>query len=258
MPQTAYALVTGASSGIGKELAKALAARRRNLVLVARSKDKLDALAAELRARHAILAEPVGFDLSREGAAAWLYERLRGLGLKVDLLVNNAGFGARGRFWQLPAERQAQMIRLNVNALVELTHLFLPSFVAERRGAVINVSSTASFQPVPYISIYAATKAFVTSFSLGLAEELRPYGVAVVTLCPGGTETNFFEAGQYGKRKMPGGLQPAPEVVEAALRALDHGGGLVVPRLMNKASIFVQRVMPRSWVIKAAARIFKV
>jgi short-subunit dehydrogenase len=150
------------------------------------------------------------------------------------------------------------MIRLNVSALADLTYLFLPSFVAQRRGAVINVSSTASFQPVPYTSIYAATKAFVTSFSLGLAEELRPYGVTVVTLCPGGTDTNFFDAGQYGKRDMPGGLQPAPEVAEAAVRALDRDGGLVVPRLMNKAAIFVERFIPRSWPIRVAARIFRV
>src|SRR5712692_6706184 len=258
MPETTYALVTGASSGIGKELAKGLAARKRNLVLVARSKDKLDALATDLRVAHGILAESIEFDLSREGAAAWLYERLRGLGLKIDVLVNNAGFGARGRFWELPAERQAQMIRLNVSALIELTYLFLPSLVAERRGTVMNVSSTASFQPVPYTAIYAATKAFVTSFSLGLAEELRPYGVTVVTLCPGGTDTDFFDAGQYGKRNMPGGLQPVHEVAEAALRALDHGGGLVVPRLMNKAALFAQRFIPRSWPIRAAARIFRV
>ncbi len=258
MPETTYALVTGASSGIGMEIAKGLAARKRNLVLVARSKEKLDALAVDLRAAHGILVESIEFDLSREGGAAWLYERLRGLGLKIDLLVNNAGFGAQGRFWELPAERQAQMIRLNVSALIELTYLFLPSLVADRRGAVMNVSSTASFQPVPYTSIYAATKAFVTSFSLGLAEELRPYGVTVVTLCPGGTDTNFFNAGQYGKREMPGGLQAAHEVAEAALRALDRGGGLVVPRLMNRAAIFAQRFIPRSWPIRVAARIFRV
>ena len=258
MAELNYALITGASSGIGEEFARALAKRRRNLVLVARSKQKLEALAGEFRDSQGIRAEPMEFDLSLPGAAFHLNERLRGRGLKIDLLVNNAGFGARGKFWELSPERQAQMLRLNIQALVELTNLLLPPMVEERRGGVINVASTASFQPVPYITVYAATKAFVTSFSEALAEELRPYGVIVVTLCPGGTKTNFFEAGQYGTRDFPGGLQPPAEVVEAALQALDRGGGLVVPRLLNKAGVFAQRFVPRSWPIKLAARIFRV
>ncbi len=253
-----YALVTGASSGIGEGFARVLAERRRNLVLVARSKEKLEALASEFRTRHGILAQAIDFDLSLPDAAAGLYQRLGARGLKIDLLVNNAGFGARGKFWELPAERQASMIRLNVNALVELTYLVLPDMIKERRGSIINVSSTASFQAVPYTTTYAATKAFVTSFSLGLAEELRPFGVTVVTLCPGGTDTNFFDVNQYGTRKMPGGLQPTHEVVDAALKRLDGGGGLVVPRFFNKAAIFAQRLVPHSWPIKAAARLFRV
>jgi short-subunit dehydrogenase len=129
--------------------------------------------------------------------------------------------------------------------------------VEERRGAVINVSSTASFQPVPYTTVYAATKAFVTSFSMGLAEELRPYGIRVVTLCPGGTRTNFFQASQYGTKNFPGGLEAPEEVIEAALKALERGGGLVVPRLMNKAGVFLQRFVPRSWVAKISAGLFR-
>lgn len=253
-----YALITGASSGIGECFARALAARKHKLVLVARSKAKLDALATELRAAHAILAQPLDFDLSRPGAAAHLARDLRERQLKIDLLVNNAGFGARGKFWELPLERQAEMLRLNVQALVELTHLLLPAMVEQRRGGIINVSSTASFQPVPYTTTYGATKAFVTSYSLGLAEELRPYGVAVVTLCPGGTRTNFFAASQYGEWKSPGGHQAPAKVVEAALKALDRGGGLVVPRLINKFGVFSQRFVPRSLVAKIAARMFRV
>ncbi len=252
-----YALVTGASSGIGEEFARKLGGRKRNLVLVARSREKLEALAAEFRTAHGILAEAIESDLSLPGAAGHLNERLRARGLKIDLLVNNAGVGAQGKFWELSPERQASMIRLNIDALVELTHLLLPPMLAARRGAIINVSSTASFQPVPYITVYSATKAFVTSFSLGLAEELRPYGVRVVTLCPGGTDTNFFRASQYGKRNFPGGLQPGAEVVAAALQALDRGGGLVVPRLMNKFLLFVQRFIPRTWPPKAGARMFR-
>lgn len=252
-----YALITGASSGIGECFARALGARGRNLVLVARSKPKLEALAAELRISYKVQVESLSYDLSLAGAATSLAEALRERRLEVGLLVNNAGFGARGEFWKLPLERQSEMLRLNVHALVDLTHLLLPSMVEQRCGGIINVSSTASFQPVPYTTVYAATKAFVSSFSAGLAEELRPYGVVVVTLCPGGTSTNFFEASRYGTRSFPGGLQAPEEVVEAGLAALDRGGGLVVPRLMNKASVFVQRLVPRSWVARFSARLFR-
>ena len=190
-------------------------------------------------------------------AAAGLAAKLSADELGVDLLINNAGFGARGEFWQLPQERQDQMLRLNIEAVVGLTHLLLPTMIERRRGGIINVSSTASFQPVPYTAAYGATKAFVTSFSMSLAEETRPYGIRVVTLCPGGTRTNFFVAGEYHKRTLPGGLQTPEEVVAAALQSLDRGGGLVVPRLMNKASVFAQRFLPRSLVARIAARLFR-
>lgn len=257
MSDPAYALVTGASSGIGECFARALAARGHNLILVARSTDKLEALADEFRTQHSVLAVPLPVDLSAPGAAAQLNQVLQERGLGVDLLVNNAGFGARGRFWELPLDRQAPMLHLNVQALVELTHLLLPPMVAQHRGGIINVSSTAGFQAVPYTSVYAASKAFVTSFSEGLAEELRPFGIVVVTLCPGGTRTNFFVASQYGRPKLPGGMQDPPEVVAAALRALDRGGGTVVPGLLNKASLLSQRLVPRRVVARIAARIFR-
>ena len=255
---SSYALVTGASSGIGECFARMLAARKQNVILVARSKDKLAAVAKELSSAHGIAAEAIDFDLSVAGASERLASQLRERKLEVGLLVNNAGFGARGRFHELPLERQSEMVRLNVMVLVELTHYLLPSMVEQRRGAIINVSSTASFQPVPYTVIYGATKAFVTSFSLGLAEELRGSGVAVVTLCPGGTRTNFGVASRYGVTKLPGGQKSPEEVVAAALKALDSGGGLVVPGRRNKAGVFVQRFVPRSWAVKGAARFFKV
>lgn len=258
MPQPSYALVTGASSGIGECFARALAARGRNLALVARSREKLESLAAELRAGHGIAAGPVALDLSEAGAAAKLVEILRQRQLKIDLLVNNAGFGARGRFWELPLARQSEMIRLNVMALAELTHLLLPSMIEDRRGAIINVSSTASFQPIPYTVTYAATKAFVTSFSEALREELSSFGITVVTLCPGGTRTDFFRASGYGRPKLLGGLQAAEGVVAEALKALDRGGGLTVPRWINKLGIFSQRFVPRSLVVKITGRMFRV
>jgi short-subunit dehydrogenase len=256
MAESGYALVTGASSGIGECFSKQLAARGSNLILVARSTDKLGAMAKDLASADNVHTEPISLDLSEPGAAARLATTLEERGLRVQLLVNNAGFGARGRFWELPLDRQAAMVRLNVQALFELTHLLLPPMVAARQGAIINVSSTASFQPVPYTALYGATKAFVTSFSEGLAEELRPYGIIVVTLCPGGTRTNFNIASGFGRPPLPGGMQSSEEVVRAALAALDRGGGLVVPGLRNKLGLVSQRLIPRRLVTKVAARIF--
>jgi uncharacterized protein len=257
MAESEYALVTGASSGIGECFARALASRKRNLVLVARSLNKLEALATEFRRKHSVEVVPVGMDLSGEGAARRLAELMKERKLVVDLLVNNAGFGAQGEFWKLPLDRQTQMMHLNILALVELTHFLLPPMVEQRRGVIVNVSSTASFQPLPYVSVYAATKAFVTSFSMALEQELRPYGVSVITLCPGGTRTNFFEASQYETRKFAIGLQSPEEVVKAALRALDGTGGLVVPGVLNRLMIASQRLAPRGLVVKAAGNIFR-
>jgi uncharacterized protein len=252
-----YTLITGASSGIGECFARALAARKHNLVLVARSQAKLEALAGELRTTFAVQAEPLVLDLSVPGAAATLAQLVAERKLTIDLLINNAGFGAAGEFWRISLGREAEMVRLNVQALMELTHLLLPPMVERRRGAIINVSSTASFQPMPYSAVYAATKAFVTAFSLGLGEELRPFGVRVITLCPGMTDTNFFAAGGYGARRAPGGIQAPEEVVGAALMALDHSGGLVVPRLLNKFGVFIQRFVPRAAVLRVTARMFR-
>lgn len=257
MSQEMYTLITGASSGIGECFAHALAARKHNLALVARSKEKLETLASRLGSEHGVKTVVLVSDLSAPGAAAVLAEQLRARQLAVDLLINNAGFGGRGEFWGLPLDRQSEMVRLNVVAVMVLTYLLLPAMIERRAGAIINVSSTASFQPVPYTAVYGSTKAFVTSFSLALAEEVRPYGIRVVTLCPGGTRTNFFVAGDYKRRSLPGGLQSPEEVVEAALGALDRKGGLVVPRFFNKLSVFVQRFVPRQAVARVAARLFR-
>jgi uncharacterized protein len=256
----AFTLITGASSGIGERFARAFAARRENLILVARSGDKLLALAEELRREHGVVIEVFPADLSAPAAAEALVRALGERHLEVETLVNNAGFGARGRFWELPLDRQREMFHLNVMAVVELTHRLVALMIAKRRGAIINVSSTAAFQPVAYTTLYGATKSFVTSFSMALAEEVRPYGIRVVTLCPGGTRTNFFQASQYSIRefKVPGGMMPPEAVVEAALRKLDGGGGLVISGWFNKFSVFSQRLAPRSLVARLAARVFKV
>lgn len=254
---TRFALITGASSGIGACFARALAVRGKPLVLVARSKDKLEALKSEIAAKHSLPIEIIDQDLSLEGAAARLAASVKERGIAVELLVNNAGFGANGEFWKLALDRQVKMLHLNIVTLTELTHLFLPAMVERRAGGVINISSTASFQPIPYTSVYAATKAYVTSFSMGLAEELRPYGVKVVALCPGGTATNFFDAGEFTKIHFPGGLQSPEEVVEAGLHAFERGQSLAVTRWINRLMIFVQRLAPRRLVAQQAGQMFR-
>jgi len=252
-----YSLITGASSGIGECFAHALAERKHNLVLVSRSAERLQALAAELRGQHGILAESMAIDLAATGAAAELSGQLAGRGLAIDLLINNAGFGAQGEFAQLPLPRQAEMLAVNVASLVELTHFLVRPMMERRQGAVINVASTAAFQPVPYITLYAATKAFVYSFSMGLEDELKPYGVRVVTLCPGGTKTNFFQASGYERPKFLGGLLTPERVVADGLRRLDAGGGLVTSGVVNKMTVFVQRFLPRSLPVTMAGKMFK-
>ena len=255
MSLPSYALVTGASSGIGECFARALAAQRRNVVLVARSAEKLRAVAAELQSKLGILAEPWSADLSEPGAGIRLAGLLGERGWDIDLLINNAGFGARGEFWKLSLERQSALMRLQIETMVELTSRLLPPMLAKRRGGIINVSSMTGFQPIPYATTYSATKAFMTSFSMGLREELRPYGLAVVTVCPGGTRTNFvIEGAQHGRHRFPGGRQAPEQVAAEALEKLELGGGLVVPRFVNKASVFWQRLVPRSLVPKLLAK----
>jgi short-subunit dehydrogenase len=252
-----FALITGASGGIGACFARALAARGRNLVLVARSKDKLEALRSEIAAKHSLRIEVIEQDLSEEGAAQRLAATLTERGIAVDLLVNNAGFGAHGQFWKLPLDRQVMMLRLNIVTLTELTHLLLPGMVERRGGGIINISSTASFQPVPYTSVYAATKAYVTSFSMGLAEEVGEYGVKVLALCPGPTATKFFDAGQFSKINLPGGLQSPEKVVEVGLRAFDRGRSLAVTRFINRLMIFALRLAPRRLAAQQAGNMFR-
>ncbi|HBB89699.1 MAG TPA: oxidoreductase [Blastocatellia bacterium] len=253
-----YALITGASKGLGKYFARALAARKQNLILVARSKDKLEALASELRDSHTILAESVEFDLASPGAGLQLALKLRERKLQVELLVNNAGFGERGKFWELSLERQLQMIHLHNTAVVELTHQFLPAMIAAGRGGIINVSSLAGFQPVPYAAMYSATKSFLTTFSMALREELRPTGVKVVTVCPGRLRADPEDPEAHEKRqKVPGREQRHEEVVSETLKKLESGGGLVIPGRLNRLTVRGQRLVSLNAVPKIVARLSK-
>jgi short-subunit dehydrogenase len=253
-----YSLVTGASKGLGKYFARALAARKQNLILVARSKDKLSALANELRTAHGILAEPLAIDLASPGAGLQLAQQLRERNLQTELLVNNAGFGKRGEFLQLSLERQLQMIRLHNSGVVELTYQLLPAMIADGHGGIINVSSMAGFQPVPYAALYSATKSFLTTFSMALREELRRSGVKVVTVCPGRLRADPEDAEAQEKRqKVPGGEQRHEDVVSETLMKFDSGGGLVIPGRINRLTVRGQRLMSLNAVPKIAARISK-
>jgi uncharacterized protein len=246
------ALVTGASSGIGAAFARALAARGANLVLAARSADRLEALARELSAGHGVQAVAVPADLAHPGAGPELARELDRRGLAVDVLVNNAGFATYGPFESIAAERERDEVQLNVAALVDLCHAFLPGMLSRRRGAIVNVASTGAFQPVPYMAVYGATKAFVLSFSEALWFEARGRGVSVLALCPGPTETRFFEAanvadGVFGARERP------EVVVEQALRALARGRSFVVPGLRNRLLAQSYRFSPRALTTRVAA-----
>ena len=235
--------------------AHALAARGQNVILVARSKDKLENLANELQQSHAVVAKVMAFDLARPSAGQQLAQQLRDRKLDVNLLVNNAGFGVRGEFRTLTLQRQMEMVRLNNDAVVELTHSLLPSLMEHPQAGIINVSSAAGFQPIPYASLYSATKSFVTNFSLGLQQELRSSGVSVVTLCPGRILADSHAGqGKNGSRKS-GFIYRAPEdVVREALESLANGGGLVIPGFVNKLSVFAQRFIPRRAVPALVAK----
>jgi short-subunit dehydrogenase len=250
------ALVTGASSGIGEVFARRLAARGRNVLLVARSEDKLITLCNELGRANSVRAQYVAMDLSKPESPALLFEEGEKRGLIVDMLINNAGFGSFGDFTKLELERELNMIDLNIKALVDLTYRFLIPMRERKQGAIINVASTAGFQAVPFMTTYAATKAFVLSFSEALWEENRPYGIKVMALCPGVTETNFFEASR-GK-KPPARVSQTPEdVVDTALRALARGKSHIISGWTNRAMTEAERLVPRSLVTRMAGRMMR-
>ncbi len=249
-------LITGASSGIGEVFARKLAARGRNVLLVARSEDKLITLCNELGRSNSIRAQYVSLDLSEPDAATRLFAEAEKRGLTIDLLINNAGFGSMGEFSKLDLARELNMIDLNVKSLVELTYKFLAPMRERKQGAIINVASTAAFQPVPFMATYAATKAFVLSFSEALWEENRPFGIKVMALCPGVTETNFFEAAR-GKKPPARTAQTPEEVVETALKGLDRNQSHIISGWTNWVMMEAQRVAPRSLVTRLAGRMMR-
>ena len=258
MKSDGFALVTGASRGLGMAFARELAERRYHLVLVARHAEPLQTFAEELRRSNPISVIAIETDLSAAGAGQVLADELSRNGVPIDLLVNNAGFGLRGEFRQLSLPRQLEMLRLNNQAIVELTYGLLPAMLERRQKGIINISSTAGFQPIPFASAYAATKAFLTTFSLALEQELRAAGVTVVTVCPGRiSKKEATDSPQRAQKKWGGVFQSPEDVVQDAFRVLAKGGGLTVPGALNKFSVFAQRLIPRKVVPRLVAKMSK-
>jgi short-subunit dehydrogenase len=234
-------LITGASAGLGAEFARQCRAKGQELVLVARRRERLEALAAELGGAHVLAA-----DLGEAGAPARLLADVAALGLEVDALINNAGFGLVGRFAELPADRQLEMVDLNVRALTELCRLALPDMLARSHGFILNVASTAAFQAGPYSAVYYATKAYVLSLSEALHEEAKGRGVHVSALCPGPTATEFFDvAGSPGGRLAKMATDPKA-VVAAGLEGLVKNKAIVIPGGKNRVGAFASRLLPRA------------
>ena len=245
---TESVLITGASSGIGLELAKCFAADKSNLVLIARNTVALENLAAELRREYKIQVDVVTADLARPELRQGIFDELKGRGIIVDVLVNNAGFGLHGNFAELPLHRQMEMIQVNVTALVELTGLFLPGMIQRKRGGILNVGSVAGYFPGPGMSIYFSTKAFVRAFSDGLVEELRGTGVTVTNLAPGPTESNFSTIARgHFRRRVSSAKMSAAAVARSGHAGFRRGAAEVIPGAQNwLLSHVVAKFLPRA------------
>jgi len=253
----ATALVTGASSGIGLELATLLARNRHDLVLVARSRERLEAIGRGLTEEFGVAVTVLVKDLAQSAAPDEIAGGLAARSLSIDILVNNAGFGVYGPFAETPLPNELEMIQVNVTALTALTKLLLPGMLARRRGRILNVASTAAFQPGPLMAVYYATKAYVLSFSEALANETAGSGVTVTALCPGPTVTEFQKQAGLEKTRLFNGplVMRAPEVARAGYDGMLRGKRVVIPGLMNVALVEALRVTPRRVVTAIARRI---
>jgi short-subunit dehydrogenase len=251
---TSAALITGASAGIGAAIARELGALGHGLVLVARRRDRLLALGEELAERHGVRAEAIGADLSKAASVARLPARIAGLGLDVEILVNNAGFATGGAFHQSDPERELEQVRVLVEAVVALTSAFAAAMVKRHRGAILNVASTAAMQPMPYSAGYSAAKAYVLTFSEAIHQELRGHGVTVTALCPGPVQTDFWQiadwqvaSGQSFERAIPRpALISAEQAAHAGIVGLESGSRVVVPGLPMRAAMQAARYVPHA------------
>jgi uncharacterized protein len=253
-----WALITGASAGIGVALARELATGGTNLILTARRTERLETLARELAAAHKISAQIFSADLAHLNAPEEIFAFTLGKKIEIDLLINNAGFAKYGEFTNADTKRLLDMVQVNCSAVVHLSRLYLPDMVKRRQGYVMIVASTASFQAVPYLSTYAATKAFDLILAEGLAEEMKPYGVRVCALCPGSTESEFSEvAGQSALAAARRNRETAEKVARVGLKALAAGKSYVISGTGNYLGAHSQRLVPRRWVTRIAAQLFR-
>ncbi len=254
MTERRTALITGASSGIGAAVARALAARKHDCVLTARRTDRLETLGKELEKEHGIKAHVVTSDLGARGGAEKLIQSVADLGADIDVLVNNAGFGVHGNFVDQPADRVMQMLELNLVSLTTLTHHYAKQMVARKSGRVLQISSIGAYQPSPLYAVYSATKSYVLMFSEAVNYELKGTGVSVTTICPGLTATEFHEVAAHEKPKWMDMLtMTAADVAGIAVRATFKGRAVVTTGFSNKLTAFFVKLMPRSWATAMAA-----
>lgn len=249
------ALITGASGGIGLDFAKKFAENNYNLVLVARSESKLKDIAKELENKHKINVKILAKDLSKREAPPEIYNELKNAGVAVDVLVNNAGFATYGLFNELDTGKELELIDLNVSALVHLSRLFLPDMITRKNGRILNVASSAAFQPGPLMADYYASKAYVLHFSEALANELKGTGVTVTALCPGPTVSGFQERAAMTESKLvQNGLMETRKVVDIGYKALMSGKPFVIPGFRNQMLAFATRLLPRNMVTNTVRR----
>ncbi len=252
------ALITGASGGIGLELSRLFARDHYDLILVARSVEKLQTLASELEQTHGVVVTVLPADLSQPSAAQEVYRQVKAKSIQVDALVNNAGFGIMGSLSTASLEDSLEMIQLNMTSLTVLTQLFLPDMINRKFGRILNVGSTGSFSPVPTMAVYGATKAYVLSFSEAIADELRGTGVTVTALCPGVTITGFqARSGVGGARMITMGSMTAKQVAEIGYKALMRGQPVIIPGLWNSLMIFGTRLAPRSLMTRISRQLME-
>jgi short-subunit dehydrogenase len=255
--QNTTALITGGSTGIGLDLAREFAAHGHNLVIVARNRDRLDQAAGALEGKYGVKVTAIPSDLSLDGSAQRLYDAVLAEGIDIDYLVNNAGFGLGGEFADTDLDRELDMIQLNVAAVVHMTKLFMQPMLRRKKGRIMNVGSTAGFQPGPLMSIYYATKAFVLSFSEAVAEELRDSGVTVTCLCPGPTETEFAHVAGIKSTRLftQMGVKDSAEVARFGYRAMMKGERVAIPGVRNKMLVQAERATPRRLVTTIVRKI---
>jgi short-subunit dehydrogenase len=257
-PKEQTVLITGASSGIGFHLAREFASHGHPVILVAPVAEEIESVAADIEREFAVRALSIAADLIQADAAESIFDEVSADGVAVDILVNNAGLGQRGKFWENPPERDIEMIRLNVEAVVRLTRHFLPPMLERRRGRILNTASVAGFEPGPNLAVYHATKAFVLSFSESLATELADTGVTLTALCPGPTDTDFFPKAEmidspaFQKANL---MAPQP-VAKAAYEALMAGKRIIVPGAINKTMVASRRMLPKAAQAKMNEKLY--